>query len=242
MNRISLVASSLLFFSVFPVNAASFEFNDRAQWAALVTGISTFDGGTGTPVGGADTFNTSAGLAISDLQITAQIGSSYELSRVNPSAAETWYHWGSAPYGPVIRTGLSTASNAINARITFVTPVNAFGFDFGLGGAFGAAGAVTITPQGSTPVNTSSLNNPAWAFYGVVSDTQTFSYVDITVAGADRYLLLDNIARGVYQASTQTDPPPTETPEPGTLLQIGLGISAIGLVARKRVAYARSTN
>jgi hypothetical protein len=216
MNRIGILAGVIFLIGGSTANAVTLSYTDRATWEAQVSSLFTFDSGT-QAVGTATGFYTSAGLAIPELQIVGYNNASYDLTRVNASASQTWYQWGS---GAMLRTADKTASNTVFIRINFPTPVNAFGFNYGVGGSGGAPGNVTIAPQGLVSVDTVSSQQPAWKFYGVVSDTLTFSYVDIYANDTNRYLLLDDISKAVYSPQQV---PTTETLEAGTWLQVMIG-------------------
>lgn len=238
MYRKLLLSGLLLAAGALPAAALTLTFDDRTQWDDAVDLLSNFDGGTQT-AGTATGFNTSGGLIVTDLQIVGYnitTGLSYELTRANANASQTWYDWGS---GTIIRTADKTATNTVYARIIFLNPVNAFGFDFGVGGSGGAPGSVTITAEGLAPVNVTSNQQPQFAFWGVASDSMVFSYVDIQINDVNRYVILDNIARALYTGSSEPPPGPTEseTAEPGTLIHLLMGT---GLVAFARRRFSRS--
>jgi hypothetical protein len=119
----------------------------------------------------------------------------------------------------------------------FATPISAFGFNYGVGGCQtyfvgctpGAAASVTISPGGMTPININTSQGNTMAFWGVVSDTQTFTFADIYINDTNRYIVLDDIA----MASYSVEPPPAETAEPGTLLQIAMGAGLLALARRR---------
>ncbi|MFN0106405.1 MAG: hypothetical protein ACKV2U_30480 [Bryobacteraceae bacterium] len=222
-----------------PATALTLTFNDRGNWTSQVTGMTNFDSGT-QAVNTVTTFNTSAGLTLTDLQIVGNTvnpvtGTAYDLQRVNTGASPTFYYqWNS---GSVLRTGDKTATNTVFARISFTNAVSAFGFSFGAGGASGAPGGVTIAAGGLAPVTVSSLQQPNLAFWGVASDSQAFTFADIYINDTNRYLVLDDIAQGGYLAP----PPPTETAEPGTLLQLAMGLGLLAMVRRKFVGSQSQT-
>jgi hypothetical protein len=130
-------------------------------------------------------------------------------------------------------------------RVTFrtgglATPVNAFGFALGLGGEGGAAGTITVTPQGLGPQTVTTFDqSTGLRFFGVSSDTQTFGFADITITTPNRYIVLDSLEQGVYTAPVGPPPPPpdpTETPDPATLLCVGTGLAYLGYMRRKNYA------
>lgn len=214
-----------------PASALELTFNDRGSWEAIVTGLSNFDGGT-QAVGTAQTI--SGGVVFTNLQIDAFENSFSAMIRANAGPGQNYNNWGT---GTILRTVDRTGTNNAYARITFPTPVSAFGFNFGVGGCPtyfdgcypGAASNVYIAPNGNvlSPVMTTAT--PTMAFYGVASDTQTFSYIDVYVTEINRYLVLDNIAQGAFNA----EPPPAETAEPGTLLQIAMGAGLLAAARRR---------
>ena len=84
-----------------------------------------------------------------------------------------------------------------------------------------------------TTSNVVAQARPNFQFFGVASDTLTFTTVQIFLNTTDRYLVIDDISRGDY-FSTPPPPPPVETVEPGTLLQLALG-SGLMAIARQRL-------
>jgi len=235
MKRSILTIGLLSLAAIGQMQAITLTYDDRAEWLAQVSNLSNFDGGTQT-AGGFTNFNTSAGLITTDLQIVGfnvTTGTGYDLTRVNANGSQTWYQWGS---GTILRSADKTASNTVYARITFPEAVSAFGFDFGAGGSSGVPGSVTIAPDGMTSITLNSLQQPAFAFFGVASDTQTFTFADIYINDTGRYLVLDNIAQGEYQTTPET--PMSETAEPATLVQLAMGGGLLAL-SRGRFRFTR---
>jgi hypothetical protein len=112
--------------------------------------------------------------------------------------------------------------------------VNAFGFALGMGGNGGASGTITVTPQGMAAQTVTTFNQASGLkFFGVTSDTQTFSYADITITEPTRWIVLDNIEQGVFTA-----PPPTDVPDVATLVCVGTGLACLGVLRRRRLAEA----
>lgn len=230
------------------LSAATVTYTNRSAWLSNVTLLSNYDGGaaSGSPginsgvPGTVDTFTGASGLILTDLQIQGFYGSNTEISRVTPDSNASvgpWYQFGS---GSFLRTQDKIGSNLTFARITFITPVNSYGFNFGAGGShnggatYGGPGSITIAPQGLTSTTVTTNGMPNWDFFGVTSDSQTFSYVDIIINDTNRWVALDDIARGDFSAPA---PPPTETLEPGTFLQLGLG-GMLMMLARRRLGLA----
>lgn len=220
MKRSMTSLGLVLLAALAPASAGTITYSDRTTWSSAVTGLTNFDGGSQT-VGTATNFNTTSGLALADLQIIGfNITTSstlYDLTRVNASASQPWYQWNS---GTVLRSGDKTDTNTVYLRVQFTNPVSAFGFDFG--GSGGVSSSVTIAPDGLTSSTLSTNLQPNFTFFGVTSDSQTFSYVNIYINDTNRYLVLDNIAYGSVSTAV-VEPPPAETPEPGTLAQLALG-------------------
>lgn len=244
MQRIILSLSMLALTAAAPVMAGTLTFTDRTQWATLISGLSNFDSGT-QAIGTTSNFGV-GGLVFTNLQIQGvnivsvdPLNTLYSLTRVNANASQSYYNWNS---GAVLRTDDKTATNTVFARLTFPTPVNAFGFNYGVGGCQtyfvgctpGAAASITISPNGLTPVNINTSQGNTMAFWGVLSDTQTFTFADIYINDTNRYIVLDDIAQGAYS----TAPPPAETAEPGTLLQIATGTVLLALARRRLQAQA----
>lgn len=236
MKRSILLCELLALAAGVPAAAATLTYSDRGTWASQVTGMTNFDSGTQT-AGTVTTFNNAAGLAIADLQIVGYnvtTGTSYDLARVNANASQTWYQWGS---GAILRTGDKTASNTVYARINFPTAVSAFGFNFGAGGSGGAPGSVTIQADGMSAVTVNTLQQPTFAFWGVTSDTRTFSFANVFINDTNRYLILDDIAKGSFAGEPPPPPPPpTEVMEPGTLMQLLMGTGLLAFSRRKRTS------
>lgn len=232
MNRYKLTTGVLALAMASQASALTLTFNDRGNWTSQVTSLVNFDGGTQS-AGGFTAYNTSAGLALTDLQIVGfniTTGTSYELQKVNASAAQTWYQWGS---GTILRTGDRTASNTIFARLTFTNPVSAFGFNYG--SSAGGNSSITVAAGGLAPANVTSAAGQNFAFWGVISNAQTFTTADIIINDAGRYLVLDDIARGNANLSSPSPPPPgpEEVAEPGTILQLAMGGLLLAFARRR---------
>lgn len=206
------------------LSAGTLEFSNRANWAAQVNILSNFSGTVTTP-GGFVNYNDLTGLVLTDLQMTI---TSINLQQVNASGSQTYYDWGS---GAILRSGSKTDSDTGKILVTFSSPVNAFGFNFGGSGT--DASHITITPNGYTSVDVNTLARPTWNFFGIVSDTQTFSSVEISITDPNRYVMLDDIARADYSPGPPAEPPPSEIAEPGTLLQLLMG-SGLLVLGRQR--------
>ena len=214
------------------LHATTLTFTDQAQWSAQVINLTNFDGGSLSP-GQFQVYGTSGGLVVADLQILGLMATNgnpwYDLVMINAGPTQPYYDWGS---GTILRSGDRAANITAAVRLNFSTPVSAFGFNYGGGGG---DTSITIAPVGMTPIDAVALARPNYRFFGVVSDSQTFTSVNIIVNTMDRYLVLDNIARGSYNPpAAPPPPPPTETVEPGTLLQLALG-SGLMALARQRV-------
>jgi hypothetical protein len=241
MKRSILSLIFLVLAAAAPASATTLTFNDRASWVALVTSLSNFDGGT--QAAGTSTSIINGGLFATNLQINgfgADLFTPQNLIRANANASTNYYNWNS---GTIIRTQDNTVSNTFVARITFPTPVTAFGFNYGVGGCQtyfvgctpGAIGNVTISPAGLSPVNVTTVQGNTLAFWGVVSDSQTFSFADITVSNPNRYIVIDDIAQGDYSAAQA----PSEVAEPGTILQIAMGVGLLA-IARRRLHFQQN--
>jgi YD repeat-containing protein len=219
-----------------PAPAGVITFTDRLAWLAQITSLSNFDSGT-QAAGTATNFGL-GGLFYGNLQVdgyniinsTGAVGNN--ITRVNPSASQSYYNWNGA--GTILRTDDNTSSTTTFARLTFATPVSAFGFNYGVGGCAtffagclpGPAGNFTISIGGLTPINVSTVASNTLSFFGVASDTQTFTVADIYISDVNRYVVLDDIAQGSYSAAA----PASEVAEPGTLLQIGIVSMLLALV------------
>jgi hypothetical protein len=229
MNRNLLNIGMLALAAASQASALTLTFDDRGNWTSQVTSLVNFDGGPQT-VGTASPFNTFAGLAATDLQIIGfniTSGTSYDLTRANANGTQPWFQWDS---GTILRTGDKTAGNTVFARLVFPNPVSAFGFNFGSSG--GGNSSVTIAASGLDPLNVTTLAGNNFAFWGVASDTQTFTTVDIFINDSNRYLVLDDIAQGTYNVAPPP-PGPEDVAEPGTILQLAMGGMLLALARRR---------
>jgi len=231
MNRTFLTAGLLALAAANQASALVLTFTDRGPWTSAVTSLINFDGGAQTL--GTSLTIANGGLFSTNLQINGYgiALTPMDLIRANAGAGQNYYNWGS---GVIIRTQDRLSDNTVFARITFPTPVSAFGFNYGVGGCQtyfigcfpGAAASVTIAPGGLAPINVTTVAANSLAFWGVLSDTQTFTFADIYINENNRYIVLDDIAQGSYAAVT-------ETPEPGTFLQLGLGAILLAMARRR---------
>lgn len=242
MIRTGLIALSL----ATAVSAATTTYTDRSTWLSNVTLLSNYSGGAAVGPGGGigagttgvtDIITSPGGLILTDLQIEGFYGANTEIGRVTPGPSTPWYQFGS---GQFLRSQDKIGSNLTYLRVNFTGPVNSYGFNYAAGGShnggltYGGPGSMTIAPQGLSSSTVTTTGIPTWNFYGVTSDTQTFSYVDIVINDTGRWVAIDDIARGNFSAP---EPPPSETLEPGTLLQMGLG-GVLLLLARRRYGWA----
>ena len=241
MNRAFLTAGLLAVAAASQVSALTLTFTDRGTWTSQITGLTNFDGGT--QAAGTSLSIANGGLFSTNLQINGygiNLSSPLNLIRANAGPSSTYYNWGT---GTIITTQDKTAGNTVFARISFASPVSAFGFNYGAGGCPtyfagctpGSAASVTISPGGLASQNITTVANSPLNFWGVVSDSQTFTFADIFINTDTRYLVLDDIAQGSFNAP----PPPSETAEPGTLLQIGLA-AVLFAFARRKFSSAQS--
>ena len=232
MNRTLLTAGLLAVAAASQASAGTLTFTDRGTWISQITSLINFDGGT--QGAGTSLSIANGGLFSTNLQINGygiDLSSPLNLIRANAGPSSTYYNWGT---GTIITTQDKTAVNTIFARISFPSPVSAFGFDYGAGGCQtfstgcfpGASASVTIAPGGLAPINITTVASSPLHFWGVVSDSQTFTFADIVINDTNRYIVLDDIAQGSFSA-------PAETAEPGTLLQLAMGGILLALARRK---------
>jgi len=240
MNRNILTAGLLALAASSHVSALTLSFSDRGTWTSQVTSLTNFNGGA--QAAGTDTNWGFGGLFSTNLNIdgyTINTGTPTNVTTANAGPLSTYYNWGS---GAIVKTNDKINANAVFARISFPNPVSAFGFNFGIGGCPtyfngcfpGAAGSITIAPNGLTPVNVTTVQGSTLAFWGVISDSQTFSFADIYINDINRYLVLDDIAQGSFSA-----PAPNEIAEPGTLIQLAMG-GILLVMARRKFGAAQS--
>ena len=232
MNRNILTAGLFALAAASQVSALTLTFSDRGTWTSQVTSLTNFNGGAQAV--GSSTSIANGGLFSTNLQINGygiDLSSPMDLIRANAGPSSTYYNWGT---GTIIRTQDKPAANTVFARISFTSPVSAFGFNYGAGGCQtffngctpGAAASVTIAPGGLAPINITTVASSPLHFWGVVSDSQTFTFADIVINDTNRYIVLDDIAQGSFSA-------PAETAEPGTLLQLAMGGILLALARRK---------
>jgi hypothetical protein len=223
-----------------PASAGVITYSDRPTWIAQITSLSNFDSGTGP----SQNFGL-GGLFFGNLQVdgytiitsTGAVGNN--ITRINPTG-QSYYNWNGA--GTILRTDDLVSNTTVFARLTFASPVSAFGFNYGSGGCAtffagclpGPAGNFTISVGGLTPINVTTPASNTLSFFGVTSDTQTFTMADIYINDLNRYVVLDDIAQGSYSVAPPP-PPPSDVAEPGTLIQIGLASVMLAL-ARRRFA------
>jgi hypothetical protein len=253
--RLQLAAAAFAVAALSPLSAATLITNDRGEWVTDVSSLvnlnfSTFGSGNsggftvGNTVqpGNMAFYNNMNGYFNNSFQVVGFQNSNNFLLQTLASASQPWNNWGS---GAVLFSDTKNASNTVSMRVTFrtgglATPVNAFGFALGLGGEGGAAGTITVTPQGLGPQTVTTFDqSTGLRFFGVSSDTQTFGFADITITTPNRYIVLDSLEQGVYTAPVGPPPPPpdpTETPDPATLLCVGTGLAYLGYMRRKNYA------
>lgn len=251
--RLHLAAAALAVFAVTPLTAGTLTYTDRPSWLADSTSIITLDfskygpGNTGggasgtTLVAGNQAFyNNLNGYFNNDFQVIGSNGTNNVLRQVFANGSQGYWNWNSQS---IVFSDTSSGSNSISMRINFrsgglPSPVSAFGLELGLGGGTGNSGNITVTPQGLGAQTVTTLNQAGGLkFFGVSSDTQTFSYFDITITDpANRYILLDNLSSGTSTITTAPPPPPppTETPDAATLLTVGTGLAYLGYLRRNR--------
>lgn len=236
MNRNLLFIGVLALAAASQASALTLTFDDRGNWTSQVTSLVNFNS-CGTPPCAATNFG-SGGLVYGDLQvlgfvvITEPFNTGYGLNRTTASAP--WFQWGlgGTGAGSILYTDNKLASNTVFARLNFANPVSAFGFNFGAGGNSGAPGSVTIAPAGFAPINVTTAQGPTFSFWGLVSDSQTFTTVDIFINSDNRYLVLDDIAQGTFN-SGPPPPGPEEVAEPGTILQLAMGGLLLAFARRR---------
>lgn len=255
--RLHLAAAALAVFAVTPLTAGTLTFTDRPSWLADSTSIITLDfakvaagytsGSSGglvvnsaIAIGSQAFYNNLNGYTNPDFQVIGSNGTNNVLRQVFANSSQGYWNWNSQA---IVFSDISSGSNNISMRINFrsgglPTPVSAFGLELGLGGGTGNSGNITVTPQGLGAQTVTTFNQAGGLkFFGVSSDTQTFSYFDITITDpAARYILLDNLSSGTSTITTAPPPPPppTETPDAATLLTVGTGLAYLGYLRRNR--------
>jgi len=248
-----LAAAAFAVFAVTPLTAGTLTYSDRPSWLTDSTSIITLDFskfgsgnsggftvGNNLVAGNQVFYNNLNGHFNNDFQVIGSNGTGNVLRQAFASSSQGFWNWGTQA---IVFSDTSTATNSISMRINFrsgglPTPVSAFGVSLGLGGGTGASGNITVTPQGLGAQTVTTLNQASGlTFFGVSSDTQTFSYFDITITDpASRYIVLDNLSSGTSTITTAPPPPPppTETPDPATLLCVGSGLAYLGYIRRNR--------
>ncbi len=249
--RLRLAAAAFAVFAVNPLIAGTLTYTDRPSWLADSTSIITLDfatygagnsggftSGNSVTSGSQVFYNNANGYFNNNFQITGTNGTSNVLRQVLANGSQSFWNWNT---GAILFSDSSTGSNVISMRINFrsgglPTPVSAFGVGLGLGGGTGSSGNITVTPQGLGAQTVTTFNQAAGlTFFGVSSDTQTFSFFDITITDpASRYIILDNLSSGTSTITTAPPPPPAETPDAATMLTVGTGLAYLGYLRRNR--------
>ncbi len=251
--RLRLAAAAFAVFAVTPLTAGTLTYTDRTTWLADSTSVITLDFSTYGPgnsgaftvgsnlVAGSQVFyNNLNGYYNSDFQITGSNGTGPVLRQAFANSSQSYWNWAT---NAIVFSDTSSATNSISMRVNFrtggnPTSVSAFGLSLGLGGNGGGSGNITVTPQGLGAQTVTTFNQASGLkFFGVSSDTQTFSYFDITITDpASRYIVLDNLSSGTSTITTAPPPPPppTETPDAATLLCVGTGLAYLGYLRRNR--------
>lgn len=232
--RINKIFGATLLLGVVPSAwAATTVYSDQATWLSNTASQFTYAGPT-VAAGGFINYNTASGLIIPQLQITGRQDAAWVLTAVNAATngSQPWYQWNS---GTIFRSEDKTPTSSVYLTVNFAAPVSAFAFNYGAGGSSGAPAIVTISPQGYSSLTTNTLQQPTFGFYGIVSDSQVFSSVNIYINDTNRYLILDNISTAT---ATEPPPPPGEVPELASFLYLltGLGLTAYGMRRRGRDA------
>ncbi len=250
--RLRLAAAAFAVFAVTPLTAGTLTYSDRPSWLADSTSVITLDFskfgsgnsggftvGNNLVAGNQVFYNNLNGYFNNDFQVIGNNNASFVLRQAFANGSQSYWNWGTQA---IVFSDSTTASNNISMRINFrsgglPTPVSAFGVSLGLGGGSGpgASGNITVTPQGLGAQTVTTFNQASGlAFFGVSSDTQTFSYFDLTITDpSGRYIVVDNLSSGTSTLTTAPPPPPpTETPDAATLLCVGSGLAYLGYLRR----------
>ena len=258
--RLRLAAAAFAVFAVTPLTAGTLTYSDRPSWLADSTSIIDLDFskfgagnsggftvGNNLLAGNQVFYNNLSGYYNNDFQVTGSNGSAFVLRQAFAAAngSQSYWNWGpSGVANAIVFSDTSSGANSISMRVNFrtggnPTSVSAFGLSLGLGGNGGGSGNITLTPQGLGAQTVTTFNQASGLkFFGVSSDTQTFSYFDITIIDpASRYIVLDNLSSGTSTITTAPPPPPpTETPDAATLLCVGTGLAYLGYLRRSAQA------
>jgi len=253
--RLRLASAAFAVFAVTPLTAGTLTYTDRPTWLSDSTAIVNLDfstyragnTGPGAPftvgsnvTSGSQVFyNNATGYVTSDFQVIGNSNASFALRQAFASGSQSFWNWGT---DAIVFSNTTDSTTSVSMRINFrsgnaPTPVSAFGLSLGLGGGTGASGNITITPQGLGAQTVTTFNQASGLkFFGVSSDTQTFSYFDITITDpSGRYIVLDNLSSGSSTITTPPPPPPpSEIPDPATLLCVGSGLAYLGYLRRNR--------
>jgi len=251
--RLRLAAAAFAVFAVTPLTAGTLTYSDRPSWLADSTAIIDLDfskfapgNSLGSTVGnnlvaGNQLFyNNLNGYFNNDFQVIGYSNASFALRQAFASGSQSFWNWGTQA---IVFSNTTDATTSVSMRINFrsggiPTPVSAFGVSLGLGGGTGASGNITVTPPGLGAQTVTTFNQASGLkFFGVSSDTQTFSYFDITITDpSGRYIVLDNLSSGTSTITTAPPPPPpaSEIPDPATLLCVGSGLAYLGYLRRSR--------
>ncbi len=250
--RLRLAAAAFAVFAVTPLTAGTLTYSDRPSWLADSTSIIDLDFskfgagnsggftvGNNLIAGNQVFYNNLNGYYNNDFQVTGSNGSAFVLRQAYANGSQTFWNWNTQA---IVFSDTSSGTNSISMRVNFrsggtPTSVSAFGLSLGLGGNGGGSGNITVTPQGLGAQTITTFNQASGlTFFGVSSDTQAFSYFDITIIDpASRYIVLDNLSSGTSTITTAPPPPPppTETPDAATLLCVGTGLAYLGYLRRR---------
>ncbi len=202
---------------------------DVTSWLGAVTvlGDATFETGNTSP-GTIKNYNTGP-YSEADAAGVSFTGSNW-LFVVNPSASQTWYHFGS---------GNSLSANGsdglVPVSITATLPANVTAVALNMMVTGNAGLPVVLTFSDGTQVTVPTSSGQA-SFYGA-----TFASPITWVAEASSgtppvgtYVMMDNFSYGTAN-QTQQDPPPDDTPELATLLLIGTGLVAMASFRKRMI-------
>jgi len=222
-SRFLFFSSLILALLIAPAHSATVTtFTNANSFQAALSSFQTLDFEGLAPAGGTTTY--ASGLTDNTVQFLGINQGAFFLS-VLDTTMSSWFNYGTVQ-ALSLRTDRSTSGSPVPyIHIVLPAPVTAVGFN--LFSASPSALAFTVTVSG-TPYNVTTFTQPTPAYFGITSDTP-FSTVDVvaqgTVFNGGSYTFLDNFSFGSELSAV---------PESSSSALIGAGLTAIGLLRRRR--------
>jgi len=126
---------------------------------------------------------------------------------------------------------------------TKITDFNGFAFSSGLLAVFGASetlrtfGLEDLMSETGLDANEEELDVPGWTHFFLDGITVSGAKMTEPIAFSSNgsiIIFLDDVSLICTSENCKLGPPPTNVPEPGTLLLVGAALAAAGVTARRR--------